>query len=199
MWFLWQSILARIICSIIHLVIFGLNILKITKSPSLHQLLGIIVFTSLTVSYFMTMIVNVIVMWCDVNVVCTTFIEVITSSKTYGVDSLVEKYTQLVEKYEKIKAGFSPYLLIHLPVLTMFFLPLAFIIFLSISTGSFINVGSVGLKGVFAKNERGYRLNAIKKRFWSPLILLLSVASIRRKLIKTSHTEERRSHTNWGS
>ena len=34
------------------------------------------------------------------------------------------------------------------------------------------------LKGVFAKNERGYRLNAIKKRFSSPLILLLSVASI---------------------
>ena len=45
------------------------------------------------------------------------------------------------------------------------------------------------LKGVFAKNERGYRLNAIKKRFWSLLILLLSVASIRRKLLKTSHTE----------
>ena len=45
------------------------------------------------------------------------------------------------------------------------------------------------LKGVFAKNERGYRLNAIKKRFWSPLILLPSVASIRRKLLKTSHTE----------
>ena len=43
------------------------------------------------------------------------------------------------------------------------------------------------LKGVFAKNERGYMLNAIKKRFWSLLILLLSVASIRRKLIKTSH------------
>ena len=35
-----------------------------------------------------------------------------------------------------------------------------------------------GLKGVFAKNERGYRLNAIKKRFWSLLILLLSVAFI---------------------
>ena len=32
------------------------------------------------------------------------------------------------------------------------------------------------LKGVFAKNERGYRLNAIKKRLWSLLILLLSVA-----------------------
>ena len=45
------------------------------------------------------------------------------------------------------------------------------------------------LKGVFAKNERGYRLNAIKKRFLSLLILLLSVASIRRKLLKTSHTE----------
>ena len=57
----------------------------------------------------------------------------------------------------------------------------------------------VSLKGVFAKNERGYRLNAIKKRFWSILILLLSVASIRRKLIKTPHTEERSAHTNWGS
>ena len=45
------------------------------------------------------------------------------------------------------------------------------------------------LKGVFTKNERGYRLNAIKKRFWSLLILLLSVASIRRTLLKTSHTE----------
>ena len=39
---------------------------------------------------------------------------------------------------------------------------------------------------MFAKNERGYRLNAIKKRFWSLLIFLLSVASIRRKLLKTS-------------
>ena len=45
------------------------------------------------------------------------------------------------------------------------------------------------LKEVFATNERGYRLSAIKKRFWSLLILLLSVASIRRKLLKTSHTE----------
>ena len=53
------------------------------------------------------------------------------------------------------------------------------------------------LKGVFAKKERGYRLNAIKKRFWSLLILLPSVASIRRKLLKTSHTEERSGHTNW--
>ena len=42
------------------------------------------------------------------------------------------------------------------------------------------------LKGVFTKNERGYRRNAIKKRFWSPLILLLAVASIRRKLLKTT-------------
>ena len=39
------------------------------------------------------------------------------------------------------------------------------------------------LKGVFAKKERGYRLNAIKRRFWSLLILLLSVSSIRRKQI----------------
>ena len=52
------------------------------------------------------------------------------------------------------------------------------------------------LKGVFAKNERGYRLNAIKKRFWSLLILLLSVASIRRKLLKATNTEERSVHTN---
>ena len=51
------------------------------------------------------------------------------------------------------------------------------------------------LKGVFAKNERGYRLNAIKKRILSLLILLLSVAFIRRKLLKTSHTEERSAHT----
>ena len=47
----------------------------------------------------------------------------------------------------------------------------------------------LSLKGVFAKNVRGYRLSAIKKRFWSLLILLLAVASIRRKLSKTSHTE----------
>ena len=45
------------------------------------------------------------------------------------------------------------------------------------------------LKGVFAKIERGYRLDAIKKLFWSLLILLLSVASIGRKLLMTSHTE----------
>ena len=49
---------------------------------------------------------------------------------------------------------------------------------------------------MFAKNERGYRLNAIKKCLWSLLILLLSVASIRRKLLKTTHTEERSFHTN---
>ena len=50
------------------------------------------------------------------------------------------------------------------------------------------------LKGVFAKNEKGYRRNAKKKRFRSLLILLLSVASIRRKLLKTIHTEERSAH-----
>ena len=52
------------------------------------------------------------------------------------------------------------------------------------------------LKGVFAKNERGYRLTAKNKRFWSLLILLLSVASISRKLLKTTHTEERIVFTN---
>ena len=48
----------------------------------------------------------------------------------------------------------------------------------------YLDLVSTCLKGVFVKNERGYMLNAIKKRFWSPLILLLSVASTRRKLLK---------------
>ena len=42
---------------------------------------------------------------------------------------------------------------------------------------------NVKLKGVFAKNERGYRLNAIKKRFWSLLILLVSVSSVYKEKI----------------
>ena len=68
-----------------------------------------------------------------------------------------------------------------------------------------IKIKSSALKGVFAKNERGYRLNAIKKRFWSPLILLLSVASIWRKLLKNvSYRRTKRpyklrklEHTTW--
>ena len=52
------------------------------------------------------------------------------------------------------------------------------------------------LKGMFAKNERGHRLTAINNRFWSLPIFLLSIASIMRKLLKTSHTEERRFLTN---
>ena len=44
------------------------------------------------------------------------------------------------------------------------------------------------LKGVFAKNERGYRLTAEYCQWRSLLILLLSVASIKRKLLKTTHT-----------
>ena len=39
----------------------------------------------------------------------------------------------------------------------------------------------MSLKGVFGKNERGYRLTVKNKHFLSLLILLLSVASIRRK------------------
>ena len=42
------------------------------------------------------------------------------------------------------------------------------------------------LKVVFAKNERGYRLKTINNRFWSLIILLLSVSSIWRKLLKNS-------------
>ena len=40
------------------------------------------------------------------------------------------------------------------------------------------------LKGVFAKNERGYRLTSNEILHRSLLILLLSVASIRRKSLK---------------
>ena len=42
----------------------------------------------------------------------------------------------------------------------------------------------------------GIRLTAKNKHFWSLLILLLSVASITRKLLKTIHTEEHSAHTN---
>ena len=51
------------------------------------------------------------------------------------------------------------------------------------------------LKGVFAKNERGYRLTAKNYPWLALLILLLSVVSIRRKLLKTTHIEERGVHT----
>ena len=52
------------------------------------------------------------------------------------------------------------------------------------------------LKGVFAKNERGYRLTSNEILHRSLLILLLSVASIRRKSFKTSNTQERSVYTN---
>ena len=126
---------------LIHIVIIGLNIFQTTKSPSSNQALNvleIILSTSLPVSSVMTMVI--------VNVVCTTFIkDVNTSRKTFRVDGLVEKYTLLFEKYEKIKVGFSPYLLIHLPVLTMFFLLYAYIIIFAISSGFYTSVGSFGL------------------------------------------------------
>ena len=47
-----------------------------------------------------------------------------------------------------------------------------------------VNQSCASLKGMFAKNERVYRLTAKNDRFWSLLILLLSVSSIRRKLLK---------------
>ena len=40
------------------------------------------------------------------------------------------------------------------------------------------------LKGVFSKNYKGYRLTAKNKCFWLLLILFLSVAFIRKKLVK---------------
>ena len=57
-----------------------------------------------------------------------------------------------------------------------------------------VKMQNFALKGVFAKNERGYRLTVKNKRFWSLLILLRSVAYIRRKLLKM--TEELSVHTN---
>ena len=55
------------------------------------------------------------------------------------------------------------------------------------------------LKGVFAKNDLEYWLPAKNNRVWSLLILLLSVVSIRRKLLKTAYTEDRSFHINWES
>ena len=52
------------------------------------------------------------------------------------------------------------------------------------------------LKWVFTKIERGCTLSAKNYRWWSLLILLLFVASIRRKLLKATHTEERSVHIN---
>ena len=48
--------------------------------------------------------------------------------------------------------------------------------------------------GVFPKNKRGYIPKAKNYRFLSLLILLLSVVSIRRKLLKTTYGEERSVH-----
>ena len=62
-----------------------------------------------------------------------------------------------------------------------------------------IDIQFIIFKGSVREKWKGYRLNAIKKSVWSLLILLLSVASIRKKLIKTSYTEERSAHTIWGS
>ena len=52
------------------------------------------------------------------------------------------------------------------------------------------------LKGVFAKNERGYMLPAKNDRFYSLLIILPFLVSIIRKLLTKTHTKERSVHTN---
>ena len=48
---------------------------------------------------------------------------------------------------------------------------------------------------MFEENEKGYRLTAKNYRWWSLQTLLLSVAAIRRILLKTNLTEERCVHT----
>ena len=50
--------------------------------------------------------------------------------------------------------------------------------------------------GSVRENEIGYGLTANNNSFSSLLILLLSFASIRRKLLKTTYTEEQSIHTN---
>ena len=42
------------------------------------------------------------------------------------------------------------------------------------------------LKGVLTKNERGFRFTVKNNRFWSQLILLISVASKRTKNVKNN-------------
>jgi len=59
-----------------------------------------------------------------------------------------------------------------------------------------LEMSFIEIKGSVREKWKGDRLNAIKKRFWSLLILLLSVTSIRRKLLKTTYTEERSIYTN---
>ena len=54
----------------------------------------------------------------------------------------------------------------------------------------------VTFKGSVREKWKGYRLTAKNNRFWSLLILFLSVGSIRRKLIKTTYNEKRSVHTN---
>ena len=96
----------------------------------------------------------------------------------------------------------NPFILVLF--LTCFFLSILFPVFfpfvqpfpLLFSFLFFISLMKDVLKGVFTKNERGYRLTAKNNRFWSLLIFLLSVASLRRKLLKTTNAEERSVHTN---
>ena len=54
----------------------------------------------------------------------------------------------------------------------------------------------VPLKRVFEENERGCRLTSKNIWWWLLLMFLLFVVSIRRKLLKTTQTEERSIHTN---
>ena len=49
---------------------------------------------------------------------------------------------------------------------------------------------------IVSENEMGYRITAKNKGFWSQLIVLQSVASVRRKWLRTTHTKERRTRTN---
>ena len=54
------------------------------------------------------------------------------------------------------------------------------------------NYAYCSIKGSDLEKWKGvYRLTSKNIRWWSLLILIISVASIRRKLLKTNHTEER--------
>ena len=65
----------------------------------------------------------------------------------------------------------------------------------SLHRGSFEITLTVPLKVLFAKNERRYRHTAKNNCFWSLLFIFLSVAPIKRKLLKTTYTVERSVYT----
>ena len=98
------------------------------------------------------------------------------------------------EKYDKVNIDFFPLIFLHflmsLNAKSLWIFHICQYNLLDIHIHNLFCVHKctfiVFLKGVFAKNERGYRKIIA---CWSLLILFPSVMSIRRKLLKTTYTE----------